>query len=205
MRANDMPGLKMWTKKGKEWKVDLGSLSRVHGSPLGDKLRPSSAVVSPESDRSGSSTYRITLKSFLLAQATEKFLRKPSDAPLSSADPSKPPSKATMAKILKLCRAWHRADARASEDLSMKSVQAYYSGIVCTRNCYEVVTKLNELRASDFGGCNEVKRGKRGKKTTGGEIFISPRGSVGEADKCQEEEEDVSAARTHISQRERLI
>lgn len=179
--CSDLLGLAMWRKEGKDWKVDLGGLSRGKVEQNFGSPAAMSGIVSPEGSRLGSPTYRITLKSFLLAQATEKFLREPLDESLSSPLSTNRPSKEVTAKVLKIIREWHRIDAKAGAALSTKNAQAYYSGVVCTKNCYEVCTKLNEIRASAFGGCNEIKRGKRGRKTQGEGIFLSPsKGTMGE-------------------------
>ena len=140
------------------------SLSSASSSSRKAQALPSSGAgtgarfCSPETGR-----YKITLKSFLLAQATERFLRQPLCPTLVSLNgPICPEPEPSL--VLKLCRKWHRYDAKASASLSTKNAQAYYSNILCTKNCFEVCSKLNEVRASGFGGCCKVKRGKKGRK-----------------------------------------
>jgi len=95
-------------------------------------------------------TKHISAKSFLIAQKTESFL-----CNTTSFDPK---------SAVKFARAWQKSDEKAAKDLLQKNAQNYYSTIVCTANCYEVCSKLDAIRESQFGGVNSLKRGKRGKR-----------------------------------------
>ena len=161
-----LPGLSIWERTGpSSYKVSIRNASSPNQSPgesgCGESCSPTPIPITPVSSRSTNSprapAYRITLKSYLLAVATEDFL--------TAQLPPFVEGAALQSHILSFCRQWEAADTAAAASLvATTSSSAYYSQITVNPDCYAVCTKLNELRSSEFGLVNSQKRNHQGVK-----------------------------------------